>query len=85
MFDSSDYPQALDEALFESWLEEGRAMKIPYQYMVIIWNVMEEVYQPAYVQDRDALSEFERYPTNTGQEGLVAVFNLYSESRVTLP
>ncbi|GGF39210.1 hypothetical protein [Echinicola rosea] len=84
MFDSTDYPQALDESLFQSWLQEGRHMKISYNYLLIIWNVVEEVYQPAYIQERSELNEYEQYPHNKGQEALVAAFDLYSESRVVL-
>ncbi|AWW28693.1 hypothetical protein DN752_00235 [Echinicola strongylocentroti] len=84
MFDSSDYPKALDEELFQSWLEQGREMKISYNYLLIIWNMMEEIYQPAYIEEREEWNEYERYPNNTGQDALVAVFDLYSESRVVL-
>ncbi|QDH80377.1 hypothetical protein FKX85_15555 [Echinicola soli] len=84
MFDSSDYPKPLDEALFETWFEEGRDKKIAYNYLLIIWNVLDEVYRPTYVENREELKSFETYPHNTGQEGLVAIFDLYSESRVIL-
>ncbi|WP_215226165.1 hypothetical protein [Echinicola shivajiensis] len=84
MFEGSDYPKALSEELFENWLEEGRAKKIRYNYMLIIWNVVDETYKPQYVESREEFSGYETYPNNTGQEGLVAVYDLYSESRIML-
>ncbi|UCS92566.1 hypothetical protein KZP23_18000 [Echinicola marina] len=84
MFDSSDYPQSLNEALFESWLEEGRSKKISYNYLLIIWNAFEEKYLPVYVEDRSEFNSFEFYPNNSREEGLIAVYDLYSGSRVAL-
>lgn len=82
MFDSSDYPLALDEALFENWLVSGREKKICYNYLLVVWNAHEEIYQPVYVETRDEIAAYEWYPNNSGQEGLVAVYDLYSESRI---
>ncbi|MBD8489310.1 hypothetical protein IFO69_11185 [Echinicola sp. CAU 1574] len=84
MFDSSDYPKPLDEALFETWLEKGREKKIPYNFLMIIWNVIDGAYKPVYAESREELKGLEWYPNNTGQEGLVAIYDLYSESRIIL-
>ncbi|GAB4107741.1 hypothetical protein GCM10028791_01880 [Echinicola sediminis] len=84
MFESSDYPKPLDEELFETWLEEGRAKKISYNYLLIIWNAYEEKYQPVYVEERPEINGFQQYPHHSGEEGLVAVYDLFSGSRITL-
>ncbi len=84
MFDSPDFPKPLDEELLESWLEDGQQKKIQYNYLLIIWDVLEEKYLPVYIEELEEIKEYERYPNIYGQEGLVAVFDLYSASRVIL-
>ncbi|MDN3670786.1 hypothetical protein QWY93_15805 [Echinicola jeungdonensis] len=84
MFESPDYPKPLDEALFENWLEQGHDKKICYNYLLIIWDVLDQEYKPAYIEELQELESYERYPNNYGQEGLVAVFDLYSASRLVL-
>lgn len=82
MFNSSEYPKPLDEARFTTWLEQGRANKIGYAYLLIIWDELEQEYYPRYVEDRAAIQEFEKYGYSSAQELLVAAYDLYSESRV---
>lgn len=82
MFDSSDYPRPLDEMLFNTWLEEGRLSKISYQYLLIVWDEFESSYSPVYTEDRNSISQYEPYDNSTGRESLVAVYNLFSESRI---
>jgi hypothetical protein len=82
MFDGPDFPKSLDEELFNSWLEEGRLSMLSYQYLLIIWNELERDYQAVYVEQRDSLQEYERYPGTYGHESLIAAYDLYSESRV---
>ncbi|PIB35296.1 hypothetical protein BFP72_07735 [Reichenbachiella sp. 5M10] len=84
MFDSSYYPKALDESLFESWLEKGRESKIPYSYLLVVWDEREANYQPVYVEQRESILHYEVYEHSTGNESLVAVYDLYSESRIHL-
>lgn len=84
MFDSTDYPAPLEEAQFEAWLEEGRCQKIGYNYLMIIWDALAVKYLPVYAEDRSLFSEYEPYASSTSQESLVAVYDLYSESRITL-
>lgn len=81
MFEGSDFPKSLDEALFETWLENGRATKIGYSYLLIVWDDFESNYQPVYVQRREELDDYvEKRLTN--RESLVAAYDLYSESRI---
>ncbi len=82
MFDSPDYPQPLEEALFESWLESGRASKIPYAYLLIIWDEIEGKFLPVYAEDRTGIDDYEKYGNSPARQLLVAAYDLYSESRV---
>lgn len=82
MFDNSNYPKTLDEALFESWLETGRASKIPFAYMLILWDEIEQQYIPVYVEKRSEIEGYEKYGASPVRQLLVAAYDLYSESRV---
>ncbi len=82
MFDSSEFPEPLDEMLFDSWLDDGRQSKMGYHYLLIVWNELERKYQPVYLEERAKIQEYERYPGVTGREGLIAAYDLYSESRI---
>ncbi|MGB3465635.1 MAG: hypothetical protein WBA74_10205 [Cyclobacteriaceae bacterium] len=84
MFDGPDFPKALEEAVFEEWLEEGRAHKISYQYMLVIWDNFEEKYLPVYLEERKKIKSFEKYGDSVNPETLVAAYDLYSESRIAL-
>lgn len=82
MFDGPDYPQSLDESVFESWLEKGRASIIPYAYLLIIWDELESNYMPVYTEDRSEIQQFARYGNAPDHRLLLAAYDLYSESRV---
>ena len=82
MFDGPDFPQSLDENVFNLWLERGRQNKIGHKYLLIIWDSYQSVYQPSYAEHRHEIAQYEKYKTSTGREGLVAAYDLYSESRV---
>ena len=84
MFDGPDYPKSIKEELFESWLEGGRANVIGYQYLLIIWNVYDEKYAPVYVETREEIGNYELYPNARGPEALIAVYDLYSEGRISI-
>lgn len=84
MFDSSDYPKPLDESLFEEWLEKGRTSKISFAYLLIIWNEIEASYLPVYTENRAGFAEYEIYGEATTHESIVAIYDLYSESRISL-
>lgn len=79
MFEGTDFPKSLDEELFDSWLENGRESKLNHNYLLIIWNELEEEYQPVYLENQ---KELEAFPKKGGRESLVAAYDLYSESRV---
>ena len=80
MFDGPDFPKSLDEELFTHWLEKGRLSKAGYKYLLIIWSEYESAYQPTYAEHRDEISQYDKGPIS--QERLVAVYDLYSESRL---
>ncbi|MFM7627970.1 MAG: hypothetical protein ACKO44_00505 [Algoriphagus sp.] len=82
MFNSSEYPKPLDETRFNAWLEQGRASRIPFAYLLIIWDELEGEYLPVYVENRADLMFYEKYGTSPAQQLLVAAYDLYSESRV---
>jgi bifunctional DNase/RNase len=82
MFNSSEYPKSLNEAQFMAWLEKGRASRIPFAYLLIIWDELEQEYLPIYVEKRADLTSYEKYGTSPAQQVLVAAYDLYSESRV---
>lgn len=79
MFDGPDFPTSLNEETFNAWLETGRLSKIGYHYLLIVWDEYESEYQPVYVARRD---EIETYKTSGDRERLIAVYDLYSESRI---
>jgi hypothetical protein len=82
MFDSSDYPKSLEERIFQSWFEAGRASKLPYAYLLIIWDELEARYLPMYTENREGILDYERFGQTVNQQSLVAAYDLYSESRM---
>lgn len=79
MFDGPGFPKSLDEETFNLWLEKGRTSKLRYHYLLVVWDEFESAYQPVYVEGRD---EIETYKTSRSREQLIAVYDLYSESRL---
>jgi hypothetical protein len=82
MFEGPKFPEALDESLFNTWLEDGRQSMLRYQYLLVVWNELDAGYQPVYAEEREQIATYERYPAAVGHESLVAAYDLYSESRV---
>lgn len=81
MFEGPNFPKSLDETLFETWLENGRAARIGYSYLLIVWDDFESDYQPVYVEQREEMDGYiEKRLTH--RESLVAAYDLYSESRI---
>lgn len=79
MFEGADFPKALSEEVFNQWLENGRLSRLGYHYLLIVWDAYESAYQAVYVERRD---EIEAYKAPGSRERLVAVYDLYSESRI---
>ncbi len=82
MFEGPNYPQSLDESLLEEWLEKGRTSKIPYAYLVVIYDELDSLYAPVYVEQRSDLQKYPRYGQAPDHQLLVAAYDLYSETRV---
>jgi hypothetical protein len=79
MFEGRGYPKALEEDVFNLWLENGRKSKIGYHYLLIVWDDYESAYQPVYVA---RLDEIESYQKSSSRERFIAAYDLYSESRI---
>lgn len=84
MFHGSDFPQSLDESLFETWLENGRLSKMSYCYLLIVWDAFDLNYVPVYVEHREQIQNYEVYGQAKGRESLVAAYDLYSQSKISL-
>lgn len=82
MFDSSEYPQSLDEQLFEQWLEAGRESRIPYAYMLLLWDETSTCYRPLYVEERAAIHAHPRFGSSPEHQTMIAAYDLFSESRI---
>jgi hypothetical protein len=82
MFEGPDFPASLDEMLFDEWLEKGRASKIGYAYLLIVWDELDNCYLPFYVEERSEIQEYARYGQSPENRLLVAAFDLYSENRI---
>ena len=82
MFDGPNFPKALDEEVFNRWLENGRLSKIGYSYLLIVWDEYDSLYRPIYVQQRDEIGQYKMYKSSTSGESLIAAYDLYSESKL---
>jgi hypothetical protein len=82
MFNGPDYPQTLDESLFDEWLEKGRDSKIPYAYLLIVWDELDAKYRPVYTENRRDIQQYARYGQSPEHQLLVAAYDLYSEGRI---
>lgn len=86
MFDSSEFPASLDEALFESWLEKGRQSPITYEFMLVIWDETLDQYSPVYAEDRKDIAEKNPgfWGETYGHTATVAIYDLFSEAKLSL-
>lgn len=84
MFESTEYPKPLEEDRFEQWLEEGRQSKMRYEYMLVVWDELNQEYQPDYVPSRAELDKHPLWGRHSGHTATIAAYDLYSESRITL-
>ncbi len=84
MFDGAQFPKSLDESDFEAWLEKGRESQISYRFLVILWDTFTNEYKPMFAEDFDTFREYEPYGQSFDRESLIAVYDLFSESRIQL-
>ncbi|KEO75574.1 hypothetical protein [Anditalea andensis] len=82
MFESPNFPKSLDEPQFEKWLEAGRNSKIPYSYLMVIWDELDAQYLPQYAESRDEIDNYPPYGTSPQHQTLVAAYDLHSEGRI---
>lgn len=82
MFDGPGFPKSLDEEVFNSWLEKGRLSMIGYNYLLVVWDEYESQYRPVYIERREEIGDYKTERSEAGREWLVAVYDLYSESRI---
>lgn len=82
MFNGPDFPKPLDENEFNSWLENGRLDKLGHKYLLIIWDEYDSQYRPVYATHRDEFDRYEIYKSSVGRESLIAVYDLYSETKI---
>jgi hypothetical protein len=68
--------------VFETWLENGRNSRMPYEFLLVIWDAYERVYTPVYAEHRNEIEHYERYGSSSGRESLIAAYSLFSESRI---
>ena len=80
MFDGPGFPKSLNEEVFNQWLENGRLSKIGYLFLVVIWDEYESEYQPVYLSNRNEIGQYDS--SALSRERLIAVYDLYSESRI---
>lgn len=85
MFDSPEFPQSLEEDVFDAWLEKGRESPIAYEFMLVIWDEAEDCYYPAYAENRQDV--LEKNPGFWGESvrhaSTVAVYDLFSEAKMS--
>lgn len=81
MFENLKFPIPLEESRFDEWLVQGRASKIRYNYMVVLWDDSEKDYRPVYLVER---ADLERYVNDTNNVSSVPVagYDIYSESKI---
>ena len=83
MFNGPDFPKALEENIFNDWLETGRQSKIAYSYLLVIWDSYDGEYRPIYAEKRDEIDQYDRYDAGSGRESLIAAYDLFSESKIS--
>ncbi len=81
MFENLDFKNSLDEDRFENWLVEGRASKIRFNYLVILWDEIEKDYRAVYLMERSELASYNVDARHVG-DVFVAAYDLYSESKI---
>lgn len=86
MFEGPEYRKPLDEDRFDQWLENGRESKMNYEFMLVIWDDVEQDYLPEYAESRQEISAkgIGFYGKTNGLTSIVAIYNLFSEAKISL-
>lgn len=86
MFEGPEYRKSLDEDTFDQWLENGRESRMNYEFMLVIWDDMEQSYHPEYAENRQMISSkgHGHYGKTNALTSIVAVYNLFSEAKISL-
>ena len=84
MFESLGFPKGLDESIFLNWLEKGRRSALAVNYLIIVWNEMEEEYEAQYIEHKEQIQKLVSEQKTYSSEKIVAVYDVYSESRVNI-
>ena len=82
MFETLDFGKSLNEDLFDEWLENGRNSRLGYHYMLVVWDKLYEQFKPIYTEDKERIEEFDN--SVVSNEILVAAYDLYSESKISI-
>ena len=82
MFETLDFVKSLNEDLFDEWLENGRNSRLGYHYMLVVWDKLHEQFKPLYTEDKERIEEFDN--SVVSNEILVAAYDLYSESKISI-
>ena len=86
MFEGPEYRKSLDENTFDQWLENGRESRMNYEFMLVIWDDVEQDYIPEYVESRQQISSkgIGLYGNTNGLTSIVAIYNLFSEAKINI-
>jgi hypothetical protein len=82
MFESPDYPSPLNESIFNTWFEKGRASKIPYAYLLVLWDELDTRYFPVFIENRKEVEEYKLKANSPGHSRFIAAYDLFSETRI---
>lgn len=83
MFESNDRPESLSEDQLNEWFEKGRAHKISYEYLLIVWDEYERIYSKVLAEDKKDLKSIQKQTQASPAEKIIAVYDLFSESRIS--
>lgn len=84
MFETLGFPKGLDESVFQKWLDKGRNSPLSVNYLIVKWNEMEEEFEPQYLEHKEQIKELSSEQKNYTNEKIVAVYDIYSESRINI-
>lgn len=82
MFENHTKSGSLNEDLLQIWFEKGRNSRIVYKFLLIIWNESDLEFKPLYLENRKELEDYHKGYNANDSETLIAVYDVFSESRV---